>query len=216
MRNLIAFAFVATLLLPACKASINVNAKATTDEPKEEELNSAPSSPEGTAPDEPVQTEYFGIARGLSLAPGKPAACSCIAAAVGAPSDPAFRWRGAPPKVAADGMVIAISTEGIACDKQGPGPSIRGVDRSGEDVIVVLEDFREGRPQAFGAVIPNPGANGAVYVRAAGKSAYGRPIGAGGGRNPHWCMVSKGAGAANMHVVPRDDRGPGPSDNQGL
>jgi len=217
VRNLIAFASVAALLLLACKASVNVNAKATTDEPKEEELSSAPSGPqEQTSAEAPIQTDYFGIARGLTLAPGRPAACSCIAAAVGMPGDPAFRWRGQPPKVASDGMVIAISTEGIACDKQGPGPSIRGVDRSGEDVVVVIEDFRDGRPQALGAIIPNPGANGAVYVRAGKDSAYGRPIGAAGGRNPNWCMVSKGAGAANMNVVPRDEERQGPSDKQGL
>ena len=214
MRNLIGIAFVAALLLPACKASVNVNAKASTDEPKEEELSSAASGPqEQTAPEAPIQTDYFGIARGLTLAPGRPAACSCIAAAVGMPADPAFRWRSEPPKVASDGMVIAISTEGIACDKQGPGPSIRGVDRSGEDVIVVIEDFKDGRPSALGAIIPNPGANGAVYVKASGKTVYGHPIGAGGGRNPNWCMVSKGAGAANMNVVPREEA---PADNQGL
>lgn len=214
VRNLIAFATVAGLLVPACKASVNVNANAQATakaEPTQEEpeWGAAPTA-ETTADDQPQQTDYFGIARGLTLAPGRQAACSCIAAAVGMPSDPAFKWRGLPPKVASDGMVMAISTEGIACDTQGPGPSIRGVDRSGEDVVVVIEDYHAGRPQALGAIIPNPGGNGAVYVRAAGKTAYGKPLAATNGAHPNWCLVSKGSGAANTVVAPRD-----PADSSG-
>jgi hypothetical protein len=201
VRKLIAIAALAALVTPACKASVNINAKTNADEPQE---TSGPVGPQETTPsDQAMQTDYFGIARGLSLAPGKPGVCSCVAAAIGYPGDEAFKWRGVPPKVATDGLVVGIGTDGVACDKQGPGPSIHAIDRDGDDVIVVLEHWNQARPQALGAVIPNPGANGHVYLRSHDKhSIYGHPVSAGAGPHGKWCRIGGGTGASNLTVAP--------------
>jgi hypothetical protein len=130
--------------------------------------------------------------------------CSCVAAAYGYSGDEAFKWRGEPPRVGNDALVVAIGTDGVQCDKQGPGPSIQAIDREGDDVVVVLEAWNQARPQAMGAIIPNPGANGHIYLRAHDKKAiYGHPLdGAGAGPHGRWCRVGQGTGAANTSVAP--------------
>ncbi|MBI5531532.1 MAG: hypothetical protein HY898_02380 [Deltaproteobacteria bacterium] len=203
VRKLIAIAALAALVTPACKASVNVNAKAKVDEPQEEVANAPAPQEELNPPPQATQTDYFGVARGLSLVPGRPAVCSCVAAAYGYPGDEAFKWRGVPPKVANDALVVAIGTNGVPCDKQGPGPSIHAIDRDGEDVIVVLEEWNQARPQALGAIIPNPGANGHIYLRGHDKKTiYGHPAGAGAGPHGRWCRIGQGTGAANTVVTP--------------
>jgi hypothetical protein len=208
VRKLIVMAAFAALF-PACRASVNINAQAATQQP-EEELSAAPSAPvqELTAQPPPANTEYFGVARGLALAPGQPAACSCVAASVGYPGNQEFQWRGVPPSVGQDALVIAIGSEGVACDKPGHGPSIRAIDRDGDDVIVVLEDWHQARPQALGAIIPNPGANGRVYLRAHGKSPYGAPLTAVAGPRGNLCKIGQGAGDANTTVTPAANQEP--------
>lgn len=194
-------------LVPACKASVNVEAKAgSPEDPQEQASPSQAASHEDTVKAPVTTTDYFGVARGLALKPGQPAVCSCVAAAVGYPANDEFVWRGTPPKVAEDGLVVAIGTDGVQCDKQGPGPSIHAIDRSGDDVIVVLEDWQQARPQALGAIIPNPGANGHVYLRARSKTGiYGNPLAAGAGPHARWCKIGQGKGAANVSVEQRDD-----------
>jgi hypothetical protein len=205
VRTLLSIAVIAALV-PACKASVNVEAKTGPDEPQEQEGPSQAASQEKTVKEAASATDYFGVARGLSLKPGQPAACSCVAAAVGYPGNDEFKWRGVPPKVADDGLVVAIGTDGIQCDKQGPGPSIHAIDRSGDDVIVVLEDWQQARPQALGAIIPNPGGNGHVYLRAHGKGGiYGNPLGAGEGPHKNLCRIGQGKGTANVTVAPSND-----------
>ena len=213
VRKLIAMTALAALV-PACKASVNVNAKASTEEP-EEESPAAPQAPaqELTAEQTSTGTEYFGIARGLSLAPGQPAVCSCVAAAVGYPGSAQFQWRGVPPKVGDDALVVAIGTDGVPCDQSGAGPSIRAVDRSGDDVIVVLEEWHQARPQALGAIVPNPGANGRVYLRPHGKAPYGKPLTAAGGPRNSWCKIGQGTGVANTAVSPSMNQEPEPTDS---
>jgi len=205
VRTLLSIAVIAALV-PACKASVNVQAKTGPEEPQDQEVPSQAASREDTVKEGAAATDYFGVARGLTLKPGLPAACSCVAAAVGYPGNDEFKWRGEPPKVADDGLVVAIGTDGIQCDKQGPGPSIHAIDRDGDDVIVVLEDWQQARPQALGAIVPNPGANGHVYLRTHGKNGiYGRPLAAGDGHHHNLCRIGQGKGVANVTIAPKND-----------
>jgi hypothetical protein len=149
----------------------------------------------------------------LKLAEGKrDAVCACVAAVVGYPKDEAFAWNGPAPKVGSDALVAAIGTEGIACTGEGRGPSIRAVDRVGEHVVIVLEEYRATRPQALGAIIPNPGPNGGIYLRAEGRAPYGRPLGAGEGPRRSWCRIGKGTGDATP--PPRPEPTPGAENPQ--
>jgi len=182
--------------MPACRASVNLNAKASTEET---------GTPEETAPEAPpppvvLDTQYFGVARSLTLKPGeRQPACACVNAVVGTAGDPAFDWHGEAPPVGTDALVVAISSDGVQCQSQGRGPSIAAVDRVGRDVVVVLEEFKETRPMALGAIIPNPGSGGRVYLRARGKIPYGRPIGGAAGARNNLCLIGQGTeGAAPL------------------
>jgi hypothetical protein len=193
-----------------CKESVSVEAKVGAGGP-EQPIAAAPAAPPVTesAPEPVVQTDYFGVARGLSLSEGKrDAVCACVSAAVGRPTDPAFHWQSAAPKVGADALVIAISSDGVGCEIQGNGASIRAVDRVGDDVVVVLEEHHSMRPKALGAIIPNPGANGGVYLRGEARAPYGKPLGTAAGPHGHWCLVAKGTGASANPAGTRPSEAP--------
>ena len=195
-------AALAALVLPACRASVNVNAKASAEEPTQEptEEASAPAPPPVV-----LNTAYFGVARSLTLKPGdRQPVCACVNAVVAAADDPAFDWHGAAPAVGSDARVVAISSEGVQCDSQGRGPSIAAIDRSGNDVVVTLEEFKETRPLALGAIIPNPGAGGRVYLRARGKIPYGRPLAGSAGSRGDLCLIGQGTESA-APAAPEDD-----------
>ncbi len=191
------------LVLPACRASINVNTKT--------EANAVPETQEAaaTAPTPPPpsalqETAYFGVARSLTLKPGQRApACSCIDAVVGNANDPAFDWHGQAPQVGPDALVIALSAEGVQCASQGRGPSIAAVELREHDVIVVIEEFRETRPLALGAIIPNPGAQGHVYLHPRGHVPYARSL-ANTGRHGNYCRVGEGVDAPSSAGRPTD------------
>jgi hypothetical protein len=77
-------------------------------------------------------------------------------------------------------LSIALSSEGQACKdepKQSLGASYWGYRISGNDVVVLVEAARGGRPLTNGAVIPKPVGPGQVFVAPASKKApYGRPL----------------------------------------
>ncbi len=141
-----------------------------------------------TDPTAPSQSpDFIGATPDLSLAPAatRAATCACVAVVVGAPSDPAFAWRGAVPTAGDTALALAITGEGVACEppaKRGkhgkpgamPTPSLAGVEREGEDVIVTLEAAHPGRPLVHGALIPKPGPKGAIVVRGRGAVPFGR------------------------------------------
>lgn len=124
----------------------------------------------------------LGARQDLRLAPNKTTpTCKCLAVAIGGPSNPAFAWMGVAPTIDPESqLVIALSSEGVACpgEPEGSlGASYWGYQREGDDVIVVVESAKFGRPAVGGAVIPKPFNNGQVYVRPATKaSPYGRPL----------------------------------------
>jgi hypothetical protein len=141
------------------------------------------------APDQSASPKLMrhldGVRLELSMAPkAQPTArCACLDVAVGAPSDAMFQWETEAPDVSAAQMAIAIRGEGARCPDGstlpvGRRPSIRAVDRVGGDVIVVVEELREGRPLALGAVTTMPDPGGSVYVRSDNRALpYGAPAG---------------------------------------
>lgn len=158
-------------------------------------------------PTDTTPTDFIGIARQLSLKPAEAPAptCSCVRAVVGQPSNPSFDWHGQPaPKVGFAALVIGVSSEGIPCDTKEAGASIAGFYQDGDNVIVEVEPWKPNIPQATGAIIPKPGENGAVYLRARGGSPYGKPINGGHGPGGRWCLVygGQGASAAASQPVP--------------
>ncbi|HEY6724167.1 MAG TPA: hypothetical protein VI197_09040 [Polyangiaceae bacterium] len=137
----------------------------------------------------------LGARRDLKYQGAKQATCSCLAVAVGAPSNSAFSWEHGPPIV--DGsrqLVIGLSSEGVSCSENvGLGASYKGYQTPGNDVVVMVERAHEGRPVTSGAVIPRPIAGGQVYVVAA---EPGSPFGGAIGDTKQRCKLELPAAAA--------------------
>lgn len=156
---------VAPLLIGACHASAQVN---TTTKTAADEPEPAPSFDAGDS--QRARTAHIGVVHTLSLTQqaAQTATCRCMAAAIGAPGDSAFQWRGAAPTVGDDAFVLAVSNDGTPCDKPvgGRGPSIQGVEETGGNVVVTIEEARNGIPLASGAIIRRPAGDGWLVFRA--------------------------------------------------
>jgi hypothetical protein len=132
---------------------------------------------------------FLGVSHDLSLAGGVPrtATCQCLMVAVGAPNDPKFVWQGGPPKVDADTLAVAIASDGVACAVAGLAPlraSISGVEAHGNDVVLSVENVREGKPVMRGALVARPAPGSSIVVVGKKGTPYGTPPqgGAGGCR----------------------------------
>jgi hypothetical protein len=191
-----------------CQAHASASAQMSTtgqveDDRKYEGAESEPPAPPAgkppapaPAPAQPAQkptdrTYFLGVAHDLSLSPAatQSPACRCLAVAYGSPSDPKFVWQSGVPEVDPGTMAVAITAEGVACSAPGYAPqraSISGVERSGADIVVVVENVKAGRPTVHGALIVAPPAGGALVVRARRGAPYGAP--ASGGRGP--CRIA--------------------------
>ena len=178
------------LCLMSCKASVRADINTSKNQEEEDpfaDWKDIPSRPRAE-----FVTEYFGVARRLTLQPGsRPANCQCVAAVLGSGYEDDFDWHGERPGLGLDAMVVAISTEGIACEHRGRGPSIAAIDQDGPNVVVVLEEFRDTRPIALGAIIPNPGPTGSVFLRHRGNIPYGRPLS--NSTHRHLCKIGEGS-----------------------
>lgn len=130
------------------------------------------------APLPATRDPFIGVTPDLTLAPAstRDAACQCLALAHGQPGSSAFQWQGGAPAATDDSMAVAISGEGVSCAWSGevPSPSIAGVERSGDDVVLTIEPAREGRPIMRGAMILRPGPNGALIVKGKGNVPFGK------------------------------------------
>jgi hypothetical protein len=109
------------------------------------------------------------------------ASCQCLQVALGAARSPAMAWSTTPPELDdATQLSIALSSEGVQCPgepKGSLGASYWGYRISGNDVIVLVESARGGRPLTTGAIIPRPVGPGHVFVAPASKKLpYGRPL----------------------------------------
>jgi hypothetical protein len=136
-----------------------------------------PDQPPG-APDSskrPLLGARTDLALNAADAPGQ---CSCVRVALGPPNLGAFRWKGEPPTVDDQTqLVLALSSDGAGCSnpKGSLGASYWGYRRSGNDIIVYVENAVEGRPVAAGAIIPKPFGPGQVFLTPAKKGViYGK------------------------------------------
>ena len=196
---------------PGCAAHAKVSAKANTGEEANDRKYETPEpasplpatgTPPGTPPATPAnsltntpppaeRTYFVGVAHDLSLAPdaNRTAACRCLAVGYGPPTDPKFAWQEGPPKVDPGMMALAIAADGVACASPRYAPlraSISAVERSGDDIVLVVENVREGAPTVHGALVASPSGKGTLFVRARSGAPYGAP--AAGGAGP--CRIS--------------------------
>lgn len=115
-----------------------------------------------------------------------------MAALVGEPQNQAFQWRGTPPTVGDDALVLAIGNEKTPCDASGTfrGPSIRGIETEGNTVTVYLEEPRPGIPVARGAIFQRPLGDGVLVFRARRNLPYGQPL---SGSGTSLCQIPLGS-----------------------
>ncbi len=124
----------------------------------------------------------LGARHDLKLRSGKAtASCECLAVALGGSHSNGMAWSAVPPDIdEGTQLSIALSSEGQACKgepKKSLGASYWGYRISGNDIIVLVEAARGGRPLTSGAVIPRPVGSGQVFVAPASKKLpYGRPL----------------------------------------
>ncbi len=190
-------ALVVALGAGGCHASVNANVKAGGSATEEQNLDEGSPEPGTSKPlvgdsdaEKPAaKAALLGARHDLHIAASaKQPTCTCVAAAVGAPDSPSFTWEaGAPALDPSSQEVVALTSEGIKCDAETPkdtlGASYWGYKVEGNDVVVIVENARFGRPITGGAIIPKPQPGGHVYLQPASKSVpYGRPLSGGGQR----------------------------------
>jgi hypothetical protein len=161
--------------------------KYETPEPASPAPTAGPRPMAVTPPPGPVdRTIFLGVVHDLSLSPAaaRTPVCQCLAVGYGAPTDPKFAWQGGPPRFEPGTMAVAIAADGVACSARGFAParaSISGVERSGDDIVLVVENVKEGRPVMHGALVVAPAGTGSLLVRARRGAPYGAPPGGGAG-----------------------------------
>jgi len=137
---------------------------------------------ETTSSDLPASRVLLGARHDLKLRPGKGnASCECLSVALGGARSGGMAWSAVPPTIdEGTQLSIALSSEGQACKgepKKSLGASYWGYRISGNDVVVLVEAARGGRPLTNGAIIPKPVGPGQVFVAPASKTLpYGRPL----------------------------------------
>lgn len=142
----------------------------------------APNSAETTATDLPASRVLLGARHDLKLRSGKgTASCECLSVALGGARSGGMAWSAVPPAIdEGTQLSIALSSDGQTCKgepKQSLGASYWGYRISGNNVIVLVEAARGGRPLTNGAIIPKPVGPGQVFVAPASKKLpYGRPL----------------------------------------
>jgi hypothetical protein len=128
----------------------------------------------------------LGARHDLKLRAGQGnAVCHCLSIAVGGSRLPALEWSGETPSIDDNTqLTLALSSEGQKCEgepKGSLGASYWGYRIKGNDVIVLVEAARGGRPLTSGAIIPKPVGPGQVYVAPASRKVpYARPEGQAG------------------------------------
>ena len=194
MRQALFLIGLGCVAIVGCRAEVRTNADfSVSGRANVEEKASEPESSEAFAEppaDTPIQAKqaavatptrapFIGVTPDLTLAPaqGRSPACQCLALAHGQPGSSAFEWQGGPPQATDDSIAVAISGDGVPCNWQGevPTPSIAGVERSDNDVVITVEPAREGRPIMRGAMILRPGPRGSLIIKGKGNVPFGRP-----------------------------------------
>jgi hypothetical protein len=104
--------------------------------------------------------------------------CQCVSVLLGPPSSGKLEWQGEMPRTKPETQLVVALIPG-ACpdaDKGRAGASYWGYRVQGNDVIVLLEEWKTTRPRTLGAIIPKPAPGGQVYVApVTTKLPYGKP-----------------------------------------
>jgi hypothetical protein len=171
----------------ACQASVQAEARASSEKPDDEEIKSydrpleAPMTTQATESDF-VAGAYalFGARHDLNYAGPKAPICACLAVALrDQAKDAAFQWELEEPRLEPSTQwIIALSSNEVPCDNPPRGTlgaSYQGYGTEGNDVVVYVEALGEGRPMTSGAIIPRPKASGSVFVEPT-NAVYGKPL----------------------------------------
>lgn len=180
---------VGSLLLMAaalsfgCRASLSANVNVN-DKQDEEDFEEPLTPVSATLDDDTSGADYalIGARHDVALtdaARATTSSCSCLALKVGPATDPSFAWQGPVPRTDPQSqLVFAMSSEGKTCAGEPAdslGASYWGFKQDGDDIVIIVENARFGRPLTAGAVIPKPLGNGHVYLRPASKDVpYGK------------------------------------------
>jgi hypothetical protein len=122
--------------------------------------------------------DWVGVRHDLSVNPASTTSttCSCLRVEHGDPGESSrFVWRGPRPDLNPVNQAIAISALGIECpggatNEADRRPSIRGVERVGNDTVVEIEELPPDRPIATGAIIRPLDPAGHLYIRPRSKN----------------------------------------------
>ena len=124
------------------------------------ELSELDANLRGTKPN----LALLGARHDLQLQPRVTPSCSCMAFAVGEPSDSRFVWEEEPPVLSGTGStVVAFGMVEGECASEVLA-SYRGYEQAGADVRILLEQAVEGRPRLSGAVVPLPAPGGRFVI----------------------------------------------------
>jgi hypothetical protein len=212
--------FAAALASSGCHASAEANAKVASaahdsDSEEHDEASAEPVSP--IAGDQQSATPRAMLGARHDLRPAtdkKTATCRCLSVVLGTPTDSSMAWQSLVPAIdPRTQLVIALSSDGIACSdapKDSLGASYWGYRPAGDDVIVVVEAARQGRPITMGAIIPKPFGDGQVYIQPKMAAVpYGRALD-GGAR----CKVGNPGPRRTTPLAPseRPEVSPAPDD----
>ena len=140
--------------------------------------------------DQPASVDFalFGARHDFTVKDASGAtACRCVSALLGPPSSGKLEWRGEMPKTKPETqLVIALvpgSAECAGAPKGSGGASYWGYRVEGNDVIVLLEDWKTSRPRTLGAIVPKPAVGGQVYLSPVSRALpYGAPASGAGTR----------------------------------
>jgi hypothetical protein len=204
------------LLCFGCQASVQADAKMSTSGEGDAELDAELQKERSLAPPGGVaksqasgERPLLGARSGLTLAPAEvPGQCTCLRVALGSANLGAFRWKGEVPAVDDERqLVLALSSEGAGCTnpKGSLGASYWGYRRSGDDIVVYVENAVAGRPLASGAIIPKPVGQGQVYVAPVAK---GVPFGSAPGGKGN-CKIGNPGAPRTAPVTPDESGTPG-------
>lgn len=177
-----------------CQASVSADAKmsqeldgqqhAALSDPaeKEESTSTRPLSAEEAARQsalaEPATNPdfaLFGARHDFTVKDASGAVgCQCVGVLLGPPSSGKLEWRGEMPRTKPEAQLVVALVPGDCADG-GDGASYWGYRVEGNDVVVLLEGWKPGRPRTLGAIVPRPPAGGQVYVApVSSKLPYGK------------------------------------------
>lgn len=114
-------------------------------------------------------------------------ACRCVSALLGPPSSGKLEWQAEMPKTKPETHLVVALVPGTGDCPGAPtgagGASYWGYRLEGNDVVVLLEDWKPARPRPMGAIIPKPSPEGQVYLAPVSPTLpYGGPANGPGAR----------------------------------